>query len=158
TEGKMDHKFTSFEREVIRNNVPWTRIVSERKTSYKGKTVDLYDFIVKNKEKLIMKPSNLFGGKDVFIGCDVTEETWHNVLKKAKERIYVVQDKVEIPEEPMPIFDPDLKMKTKKINMNYFTYDGIMAGGFGRTSDSSIINVSVGGGLIPIFIIKEQNK
>jgi hypothetical protein len=156
TEGKMDHKFTKFECQVIKDHVPWTRVVSDRKTEYKGKTVDMIDCIIKNKKNLVMKPSNLFGGKDVFIGSDVTDEQWADVLKKAKERIYVVQEKVQIPEELMPEFKPDLVMKPKKINMNFFTYDGIMAGGFARTSESSIINVSVGGGLIPIIIVKDK--
>jgi len=154
TEGRMDRMFTDFEKDAIRNHIPWTRIIADKKTNYNGETVELYEFILKNKNRLIMKPSNLFGGKDVYIGCDVSDEEWEGVLKKSQERIYVVQEKVEIPEELMPVFEPDLVLKSKKVNMNFFTYDGKLAGGFGRTSDSSIINVSVGGGLIPIFIVK----
>jgi hypothetical protein len=39
------------------------------------------------------------------------------------------------------------------VNINFFAFDGRFGGGMVRVSDSSIINVHQGGGLIPICYV-----
>ncbi|MBN1552166.1 hypothetical protein JW979_11900, partial [bacterium] len=58
-----------------------------------------------------------------------------------------------IPEIRLPVFSENgLTFESKKINMNFFAFNGQYAGGMARVSDSSIINISAGGGLIPILL------
>jgi hypothetical protein len=103
-----------------------------------------------------MKPIDELGGKDVIIGHEATQEKWDAYLKSTKDRRCVVQEYVPIPEVKMPVADKGGKLtwQTKKVNTNFYVYDGHVAGGFVRMSDTSIINISAGGGMVPIYTVK----
>ncbi|MBU1628426.1 hypothetical protein KKB18_13740 [bacterium] len=145
--------FNKDEIKVIKENLPWTRLLLEGKTDYAGKEVDTFDFVRKNRAKLIIKPFDQYGGKDVLIGPDATDKQWDEWLQKATKIKYVVQEYVKIPTEEMPVVEPEYKWAHKKINVNFFAYSGLYAGGMVRTSDDSVINISKGGGLAPILIV-----
>src|SRR5262249_52731587 len=55
--------FTHKQREAIDAHVPWTRVVEERKTTCRGVEVDLVPFILKERERLVLKPNDDYGGK-----------------------------------------------------------------------------------------------
>lgn len=150
--------FTEEERRVIYKYVPWTRLVYERKTDYMGKEVDLYPFIRKYREHLVLKPIDMYGGKDVCVGRDATESKWDEWLEKTTKAKYVVQEYVPIPEELFPVVDPELTWQPKKVNVNFFAYNGHYAGGMTRTSEASIINISAGGGLAMILVVEGEKK
>ncbi len=156
-EERMQKLFDEFERKVIRDHIPWTRYLEQSKTEYKGKPVDLYEFTSTNKDTLIMKPIDELGGKDVIIGEDATQEEWDAYLKDTVNKRCVVQEYCPIPEIDMPVADENGKLtwQPKKVNTNFYVYDGQVAGGFVRLSDSSVINISAGGGLVPIFTVKD---
>ena len=150
--------FTAEEKKCIEENIPWTRLVREVKTDYKGETIDLYEFIRKNRETLILKPMDQYGGKDVCIGPDADEKKWGEWIERTTKEKFVVQEYVPIPEEQFPVVEPELAWKPKKCNQNFFAYNGKYAGGMVRTSDASIINISAGGGLAPILIVEGEKK
>ncbi len=145
--------FTEEERQVIADHVPWTRLVRDRKVEYRGKTVDMLEFIEENQSTLVLKPMNMFGGKGVCVGPAATVSQWRDHIDLALKQKYVIQEYVPIPEEPLPEAAPGLTFVDKKINVNFFAYNGQYAGGMVRTSDDAIINISAGGGLIPIFVV-----
>jgi len=145
--------FNKDEIKVIKENLPWTRLLLEGKTDYEGKEVDIFEFVRNNKNKLIIKPFDQYGGKDVIIGPDATESQWDEWLQKATNIKYVVQEYVKIPDEEMPVVEPEYEWVHKKINVNFFAYNGLFAGGMVRTSDESIINISKGGGLTPVLVV-----
>ncbi|MHC5082007.1 MAG: hypothetical protein ACYTHN_23640, partial [Planctomycetota bacterium] len=146
--------FTDDEVKVINDCVPWTRIMEEGKTDYRGEPVnDIWEFARKNREKFILKPFDQYGGKDVCIGPHVTDAEWNDFLEKSTKSVFVIQECVDIPEEEFPVVEPEYHWMPKKINVNFFAYNGIHAGGMVRTSDSPVINISAGGGLTPILII-----
>jgi hypothetical protein len=144
------------EREVIRRHIPWTRMLRDGSTEYQGLTVDLREFVAGNREKFVIKPNSEYGGRGVVIGRESDTRTWYETLEKSRTRNMVVQEYVSIPEEEFPVFGPELEFQAKKINHNFFVFDGSYAGGFARISDSSIINVSAGGGLVPLLVVEED--
>ena len=154
--------YTEEEKETILKHVPWTRLVSYRKTmAPDGKTeIDLPEFIRKNRENLVMKPIDLYGGKKVCVGRVNDQATWEKTLEEALkgEQKYVVQEYVPIPEEELPEVDPELVWKPKKMNQNFYAFGGNHAGGMCRTSESAVINISAGGGLCPILIVEGEKK
>jgi glutathionylspermidine synthase len=145
--------FNKDEIKVIKENLPWTRLLLPGKTDYNGKKVDIIEFARKNREKLIFKPFDQFGGKDVLIGPDATQKQWEEWIEKGTKIKYVVQEYVKIPIEEVPVVEPKFKWAHKKINVNFFAYNGLYAGGMVRTSDDSVINISKGGGLTPILVV-----
>ena len=71
TDDDLQKQFTAEERAAIRAHVPWTRRVQEGKTTRDGETLDLPAWIIANRERLVMKPNDEYGGKGVFIGWEM---------------------------------------------------------------------------------------
>jgi len=152
--------FTDAERKAIIECVPWTRLMTERKTMGPGgnNEVDLFEYIRAHKDTLIIKPMDLYGGQGVTIGPDSTQADWEEVVNNAttSDQKYVAQEYVKIPEMDLPEVTPDLIWKPKKLNQNFYAFGGMHAGGMCRTSEASIINISAGGGLCPIIVVEGQ--
>ncbi|MBN1550668.1 hypothetical protein JW979_04330, partial [bacterium] len=146
--------FTPEERVVLNNHLPWTRIVKERKTMYMGDEIDMIPYIRRNRRLFVLKPNAEYGGKGVIIGRDTDLSGWDDALANALKSPYVVQEYVKIPEKEFPVVkDGELHWEPKKINVNFFTFNGKFGGGFCRTSDSSIINISAGGALVSFCVV-----
>jgi len=156
TDERMKSLFSKRELEVIARHIPWTRMVREAKTTYRGREVDLIPHIRRNKDNFVLKPNSEYGGKGVIIGIETDRKEWERAVEESLSRPMVVQEYVPIPEDVFPIFDPDLDFKTKKININFLTFGGEFGGGFARTSDSLVINVSRGGALATFIVIDES--
>src|SRR4029077_18101264 len=60
--------FTSTEKEAIHRTVPWTRRVSDRKTTRKGQRINLLEFIRRNRSMFVLKPNDDYGGHGVYFG------------------------------------------------------------------------------------------
>ncbi|MBN1357091.1 hypothetical protein JXA40_12585 [bacterium] len=152
--------YTPEEREVVLNTVPWTRLMQERKTlGPDGKTqVDLYEYVRANRETLVLKPMDLYGGKGVCVGPVKTQAEWEETIHLAAttDQKYVAQEFVPIPEMELPEVSPDLRWKSKKLNQNFYAFGGKHAGGMCRTSEAAVINISAGGGLCPIVIVEGE--
>ncbi|HPZ08908.1 MAG TPA: hypothetical protein PL110_12385 [Candidatus Eremiobacteraeota bacterium] len=150
--------YTKEEYEVVFKNIPWTRLMKNRKTlAPDGKTeVDLFDYVQKNRESLVLKPIDLYGGQNVCVGPANTQEDWEKTINLAAttDQKYVVQHYVKIPEMDLPEVDPELVWKPKKLNQNFYAFGGQHVGGMCRTSESHVINISAGGGLCPIIIVE----
>ncbi len=156
TDDTMSWLFTPDERVALKTYLPWTRIVRERKTEYKGKSVDLASYTRDNQDHFVLKPNAEYGGKGVVIGRDVDRKTWENAVDSALKTPYVVQEYVSIPEKEFPVIrDGQMVWEPKKINVNFFTFNGHFGGGFCRTSDSSIINISAGGALVSFCVVEK---
>ncbi len=58
TDDAVTAKFPAAERNAIKDFIPWTRVVQAAKTTYKNHTVDLPDFVMKHRAKLVLKPND----------------------------------------------------------------------------------------------------
>ncbi|MBN1355194.1 hypothetical protein JXA40_02875 [bacterium] len=154
TDEKSRQLFTREELKIIRETIPWTRFMKDTRTAYRDKTIELFPFVRENKDLFVLKPNAGYGGFGVTIGSTVDQKTWDNVLNQiASGESWVVQEEVYIPRDVMPVFSPELSWQPKNVNINFFAFNGRFGGGMVRVSDSKIINVHQGGGLIPICYI-----
>jgi len=148
----MQRLFSPEEKRVIQNHLPWTRIVEEGKTIYKGKEYDMYDFLRRNKQTMVLKPYDMLGGKGVYVGSDNTDQKWDEGIQLTTKQRYIAQEFVAPPVEKFPVIsEKGVEFKTKLVNVNFYAYHGEHAGGMVRTSDSAVINISAGGGMTPIY-------
>ncbi|HLP61075.1 MAG TPA: hypothetical protein VK186_19700 [Candidatus Deferrimicrobium sp.] len=93
--------FTSAERETIKKYIPWTRKIIPGETVYKGEKINLPDFLMAHKDKLVIKPSLGLGGQRVCIGQDIFRKEWEYLVNMAlRKKNYVVQELVEAPRFP----------------------------------------------------------
>ncbi|HVX65113.1 MAG TPA: hypothetical protein VHA11_00850, partial [Bryobacteraceae bacterium] len=95
--------FPAAEKKAIRQYIPWTRVVSQSKTTFQDQTVDLPEFILKNRERLALKPNDDSGENHAVLGWETDESGWDRALKRALRTPYVVQEKVEATYAPFPL-------------------------------------------------------
>ncbi|MBU3759327.1 MAG: hypothetical protein FGM27_05285 [Candidatus Omnitrophica bacterium] len=150
TNPEYDHFFTESENRAKREHIPWTRRLSDAEDFYGRKKMYLIDFLKEEKETLVLKPSQGYGGRDVSIGRETTDSDWNAVIDKALKGDWVVQEFVNIPIMTVPeVINGKLDFAYKKHNFNLLVFGTKYSGGFSRLSSESVINVARGGGLIP---------
>lgn len=148
--------FTAEEREVISECVPWTRRVSERKTTRDGERFDLLEHVRRHRESLVLKPNDDYGGRGVVVGPRVSQSEWDDALAVALEGDCVVQEAVELHTEVFPIFtDSAWCFQPMYVDTNPFLFRGRVEGAMVRLSDSPIVNVTSGGGEAGFFVIED---
>jgi len=149
----MQPLFTAEERAAVTAHVPWTRRVVEGKTTHEGKTIDLPRYVLENRERLVMKPNDEYGGTGVSIGWEMSDTDWAAALAEALRSSFVVQAKVETGRQSFPELAPDLRFRDFIVDLNPFLFQGEVEGFLTRLSDTSLANVSSGGGQVPSFVV-----
>jgi hypothetical protein len=153
TDDELQPSFTAEERSAIAAHVPWTRRVTDARTLRHGQEIDLLPFVRKNRERLVMKPNDEYGGKGVFIGWECSAGQWDDALQQALAASYVVQEKVELQRMSFPELAPELRFRDLVVDLDPFVFDGEVEGFLTRLSGSSLANVTSGGGQVPSFLV-----
>jgi len=152
TNPAYDFLFSAKEIAIRDKYIPWTRRVLDAKKFYGGKRVYLTQMIEENRRDLVLKPAQGYGGKDVYIGRETGLAKWRMTIQRALRggENWVVQEYVPVPVMTVPLMkNGRVYLQKKKVNINPYAFAGQYAGAVARLSDSSVINVSNGGGLIP---------
>jgi hypothetical protein len=159
TDESLQGLFTEAQRAAITAHVPWTRRVREGKDTRDGRAVDLPLYIRDNREHLVLKPNDEYGGKGVFIGWESTDTEWERALADALRSSYVVQEKVLLQRHSFPELVPDaaeVSFKDVVVDLNPFLFQGEVEGFLTRLSSSSLANVTSGGGQVPAFVVERR--
>ncbi len=75
--------FDAQEQSIIERHIPWTRRVITEETDFDGQTVTLPEFLLAEREKMVIKKSLSAGGSDVFIGRFTPPEEWKERVEAA---------------------------------------------------------------------------
>jgi hypothetical protein len=150
-----DAWMTPEERGVVHAHVPWTRKVRETKTDFHGKTVDLLTFVVENRERFVLKPSDEYGGKGVVLGWQTDQNAFERAVREASSGHWVVQERIAPIEESFPAFQPPLQPVKMTVDLDPYLYFGHMHGMLARLAPGSISNVTSGGGQVPVMVIPD---
>jgi hypothetical protein len=151
--------FTQEERETIRRHVPWTRKVRAEKTDHYGEQIDLLDFTVRTRDRLVLKPNDDYGGHGIYIGWNTDETAWGEALRHALANgDYLVQERVKTARETFPALLPDgsIEFAEQLVDLDPLLFYGKVGSAFTRLSSSELANVTSGGGMVPTFIIDEK--
>src|SRR2546423_3913866 len=149
--------FDALEREVIRDCVPWTRRVRERRTTYRGRGIDLVDFVRENRALFVLKPNDDYGGHGILLGNRAGEGEWDEMIEKALAGDYVGQGVIELSPAEFPVFDEGRwALQPMYVDTNPFLFRGRVEGAMVRLSDSPVVNVTSGGGETGFFVIEER--
>ena len=159
TDDDLQPLFTREEIAAIAAHVPWTRRVVEGRTTRHGKQIDLPRFIVEQRERLVMKPNDEYGGKGVFIGWETSDADWEAALDTALRTSYVVQEKVELQRLNFPELTAagELVFRDLVVDLDPFVFDGEVEGFLTRLSGTSLANVTSGGGQVPAFLLTPKS-
>ncbi len=89
-------RFSTEERAVIRNHVPWSRELTIKSTTFRGEARPLDEILLANREELVLKPSAGYQGKDVRIGRFTSPPEWEAAVRAALgSKQWLVQEYVE---------------------------------------------------------------
>jgi hypothetical protein len=172
TDDQNAHLFSDPERHIIRNHVPWTRVVADTKTTRDSKTIDLLDHIRKNRENLVLKPSDEYGGTGVTLGWECDEAKWEATIEKAvaaakaggESGCWITQERIPIRREVFPYItnSADAKPgpvdhKDMLVDFAPYLFQGKLCGFLTRLSATGLANVTSGGGQIPAFRVRPRN-
>ncbi|HEV2883928.1 MAG TPA: circularly permuted type 2 ATP-grasp protein [Pyrinomonadaceae bacterium] len=159
TDERRAQLFSSEERDAIRDHVPWTRLVRAEKSDYFGTEVDLLEYIRANKEKLVLKPNDDYGGHGITIGWNADAVAWEEALQDAiADGDYLAQERVPTAREVFPALldDGTVEFAEQLVDLDPLLFNGKARSAFTRLSYTELANVSSGGGMVPTFIISEK--
>src|SRR4029079_15674146 len=129
-------------------HVPWTRVVADRSTEFDGEKIDLLEWIDQNREQLVLKPNDDYGGRGIVLGWTVSGEKWSQAIRDAVEAPYIVQHRVAIPKEAFPSWiDGALDIHDRSLDTAPYVSKGrFVEGCLTRISTDELLNVTAGGG------------
>ncbi|MEO5953182.1 MAG: hypothetical protein ABIQ44_12015, partial [Chloroflexia bacterium] len=154
------HLFNKHELEVIRKHIPWTRKVAEGNTTFNGERIDLLPFIANNRERLVMKPNDEYGGKGVSIGWTMDNAEWERAMHEALQSPFVVQWAVQLDQEPYPYYDPEhgVSFRDLTADLDPFVFGADTQGILTRLSAVALLNVTAGtGSVVPTMVVSRSS-
>jgi hypothetical protein len=153
--------FSNDERELIRRHIPWTRVVAEVRTSHYGDPIELLTFIREQRENLVLKPSDEYGGTGVTLGWETSKSAWDATIEKAISAVstggdagcWIVQERIPIRREVFPYITQQGSVESKDMLVDFapYLFRGRLAGFLTRLSATGLANVTSGGGQVPAF-------
>jgi hypothetical protein len=148
------HLFTDEQRAAIRRHIPWTRRVRVGTVDFEGNERDLVELLRSERERLVLKPNDDYGGKGVVIGWETDQESWERAIALALERPHVVQQRAPIKKAAIPMFNDRARSVEMNVDFNPFLFHNEVEGALVRLSASSLSNVSSGGGQTALLVLE----
>ncbi len=111
---------------------------------------------IRDREKLVLKPSYGYGGFDVSVGRTLSKESWGDRLSAAiqSKKSYILQQYCE--PSTADFLDQDGRIEEGlNTTLSLWGVGGSFAGAFVRASTSPVVNVHQGGNLTPVFFANE---
>jgi hypothetical protein len=155
TDEAVTSSFPTAERKAIRDFVPWTRIVQAAKTTHKGHLVDLPEFVMKNRARLILRPNDEAAEVQTVRGAEVDDRSWEKALRQAMRIPSVVQEAPEPARAVFPMLQyGSLMMKEMLVDVQPHAFRAEMHGCSSWLDVASPASFSTLTGLAPTFLLE----
>jgi uncharacterized circularly permuted ATP-grasp superfamily protein len=150
--------FSDSERAVIREHIPWTRVLADTSTERDGRRSSLLQIATRDREQLVLKPNDEYGGKGVVLGWETSASEWEGAVQNALRDPYgswIVQERIAIRREVFPQFDQNgvVSLREMLVDLAPYLFRGRMSGYLTRLSATGLANVTSGGGQVPPFVV-----
>lgn len=124
---------TGEEQAFIKNHIPFT-------AKFEGDGFD-FEELVKDKDKYILKPSDLYASKGVYAGCDFNKEQWKEKLEECHGKDYLIQEYYTPTKSNLVEFDQG-KLKISEFNniTGIYMYNEKLYGLYSRIGKNPIIS------------------
>lgn len=157
TDEAVTASFPAAERKAIREHIPWTRVVAAAKVTRHGETVDLPEFIVKNRESLVLKPNDDSGDQHSFHGWEMDASAWERAIRTAMRTPYVVQERVAPPVASFPVYQwGQIELRDLSVDLHPHAFLGKVQGCSSWVCAANAPGYSTLSGLAPTFIIEPR--
>jgi len=157
TDETVTAHFPAAERKTIRDHVPWTRLVSQTKTTFEDKPIDLPEFITQNRERLALKPNDDYSDRHCYFGWEMDGPGWDRALKEAIRTPYVVQQRVEPVRAVFPLMTfGQLEFREMQVDVHPHVYLGKVQSCSSWLSTSKS-GFSTAAGIVPTYIVEPKS-
>ncbi|MBA3513504.1 MAG: hypothetical protein H0T77_03905, partial [Pyrinomonadaceae bacterium] len=99
--------FTDLELKTFWRHIPWTRVVRKGTTTLDNVERELVEILRTERERLVLKPNDDYGGHGVVMGWECSSEDWEQTIAQAFTRDFVVQERVPVKKVAIPRFVDD---------------------------------------------------
>jgi hypothetical protein len=159
TDSANARMFSPLEHAVIAAHVPWTRMLADTVTEKDGVVAPLLELARREREMLVLKPNDEYGGKGVSLGWEATAGDWDDALEaglRDAKGTWILQERIPVRREVFPRFDDDgvVTHPTMLVDLAPYLFRGKMSGYLTRLSATGLANVTSGGGQVPAFVVE----
>jgi hypothetical protein len=110
------------------------------------------DIVRSSPSKWVLKKSESHGGENVILPDRANRAAWNAALDSSTREMWIAQEYIGVPQIAVSIVEGDSVVQVPKhYNWNPFMFGGRYAGGLVRVSSTPLINITLGGGLLPTF-------
>ncbi|MBI6545527.1 MAG: hypothetical protein HY692_01960, partial [Cyanobacteria bacterium NC_groundwater_1444_Ag_S-0.65um_54_12] len=149
--------FSEAERNCIAAHIPWTRQLTPGYTFFAGERIDLLSWVAANRQQLVLKPNDEYGGKGIYIGWTMDDAAWSKAVAASVAKDYLVQEKVEVAYMDFPFFDGQtLRIERQLVDLDPYVFEGEVEGILTRLSGTELANVTAGAGIVPTFVMMHK--
>jgi uncharacterized circularly permuted ATP-grasp superfamily protein len=129
----------------LRTLVPWTAIVEDG---------PVLERIEANRESLVLKPADSWGGQGIYLGWEVTDSQWRDAIQEALSGRYIAQERVFIPKTEMPRVAGDgWEYASYSVDFNPYTFSSGVGLPLIRLAGTDLLNIKAGGQLTVSYVI-----
>ena len=155
--------FSHGEREIIRKHIPWTRVVADVNTAHYGQPIELLAFMRRERNNLVLKPSDEYGGSGVTLGWETNEAAWDDAIERAltaKNGVWIVQERIPIRREVFPYIANVGRVDYRDMLVDFapYMFRGKLCGFLTRLSATGLANVTSGGGQVPAYRVNPRSS
>jgi Circularly permuted ATP-grasp type 2 len=155
TDDAITGNFPLAERKAIRDFIPWTRVVAQRNVTYRDQTVDLLDFVLQNREKLVLKPNDDSGEYPTVLGWETDAAAWERALRNSLRNPYVVQERIEPTVATFPLWQYGrVEMRQMQVEIHPHAFLGKVDGCSSWLTEPG--RFSTLSGLAPTFVLEAK--
>jgi len=143
--------YTAEELVFIDNHIPYTKKLAKD---------DHYNEYIENKDKFILKPTDLYASKGVYAGKDHTMEEWQAILDTSLESDYMIQEFCKPSVSENVLFNAEGQPEVHYFNniTGMYVYNENFYGLYSRVGLNSIISGLHDCYTLPSFIAREKAK
>ena len=115
----------------------------------------------KERENLVLKPSDEYGGSGVTLGWETSESSWDEAIERAlttKNGTWIVQERIPIRREEFPYIADIGRVDYRDMLVDFapYLFRGKLCGFLTRLSATGLANVTSGGGQVPAFRVSPR--
>lgn len=147
TSARFEKYVAPGDRKLLREHLLWTRMLRDGETEDpSGTRIDVVSWAIRNRRRLVLKPNLLCGGEGVTLGMLLSDKQWERAIRRGvKQRGHWV----------LQLFHRASRFSFRGVGTRFVTCGVISSphaiSALGRASLDPVVNVSRGGGLVPLF-------
>lgn len=155
TDDAIVGSFPAAERKVLRESIPWTRMVGATTTMYQNQQVDLVEFIQQHRQTLVLRPNDDHSDQHEYRGWETDDAGWERAVRTALRNPYVVQERSEPSVATFPVYQfGSLEFKPLRVDVHPHSLLGKVQGCSSWISPVESTKFSTLHGIAPTFVIE----